>query len=219
LEKDAEYFGNTAKSTGYTGLSTDGIKFNNLLNNQWCEMAERIILIAGFLFLIVISKKTIRSIHSHGLYRLVAWMGIWALFMLNWRSWFRNPFSINQLISWVFLVISITLIVMSLSTLKQSGKPDQTRSNDTLLGLEKTTQLVTSGIYRYIRHPMYSSLLFLGFGIFFKAPAFWGFIILLLVIISLALTAKAEEAEDIRYFGDAYKAYMDRTKKFIPYIW
>jgi protein-S-isoprenylcysteine O-methyltransferase Ste14 len=103
--------------------------------------------------------------------------------------------------------------------LNRAGKPDQTREDDTLLGLEKTTVLVAAGIYRYIRHPMYSSLLFLGFGIFFKAPALWGLILLLLVIISLVLTANAEETEDIQYFGDTYRAYMKRTKKFVPYIW
>ena len=139
--------------------------------------------------------------------------------MLNWRNWFRDPFAINQLVSWVFLVISIILLVMSLSTLKRSGKPEQTREDDTLLGLEKTTVLVTTGIYHYIRHPMYSSLLFLGFGIFLKAPTLWGVFLLLLVIISLALTAKAEEAEDIQYFGDTYRAYMNGTKKFIPLVW
>lgn len=182
-------------------------------------MAELIILIAGFIFLVVISRKSIRSVRSHGLYRLAAWMGIWAIFMLNWRNWFRNPFSLNQLISWVFLLISIILLVMSLSMLKRSGKPGKTRADNTLLGLEKTTKLVTSGIYHYIRHPMYSSLLFLVFGIFFKVPGLWGFVILMLVIISLVLTANVEEAEDVQYFGNTYLAYMKRTRKFIPYLW
>jgi protein-S-isoprenylcysteine O-methyltransferase Ste14 len=103
--------------------------------------------------------------------------------------------------------------------LKRSGKPGKTRTDNTLLGLEKTTKLVTSGIYHYIRHPMYSSLLFLVFGIFFKVPGLWGFVILMLVIISLVLTANVEEAEDVQYFGNTYLAYMKRTRKFIPYLW
>jgi protein-S-isoprenylcysteine O-methyltransferase Ste14 len=40
--------------------------------------------------------------------------------------------------------------------------------------IEKTTILVTTGAYRYIRHPLYSSLLFLAWGIFFKAPSWPG---------------------------------------------
>ncbi len=108
---------------------------------------------------------------------------------------------------------------MSLSTLNRKGKPEQSRADETLLGLEKTTKLVTSGIYQYIRHPMYSSLLFLGSGIFLKAPSFLGLVILLLVIISLELTANIEEVEDIQYFGETYQAYKNRTKKFVPYLW
>jgi protein-S-isoprenylcysteine O-methyltransferase Ste14 len=182
-------------------------------------MAEIIFLVLGFLVLLFISWKTIRSVRSHGLYRLVAWMGIWTLFILNWRMWFWHPFSINQLISWGFLIISIILLVMSLSTLNHAGRPGKTRSDDSLLGLEKTTKLVTSGVYSYIRHPMYSSLLFLGSGIFLKAPSFLGLVLLLLMIVSLVLTASAEEAEDIQYFGDTYVVYKNRTKKFIPYLW
>jgi protein-S-isoprenylcysteine O-methyltransferase Ste14 len=182
-------------------------------------MAEIIFLVLGFLVLLFISWKTIRSVHSHGLYRLVAWMGIWTLFILNWRKWFWHPFSINQLISWGFLIISIILLVMSLATLNRVGKPEQTRSDDTLLGLEKTTKLVTSGVYGYIRHPMYSSLLFLGSGIFLKTPSFLGLAILLLVIVSLGLTAKVEEVEDIKFFGETYQVYKNRTKRFIPYLW
>jgi protein-S-isoprenylcysteine O-methyltransferase Ste14 len=66
---------------------------------------------------------------------------------------------------------------------------------------------------------MYSSLLFLGSGIFVKAPSFLELVITLLVIVSLALTANAEEVEDIQYFGETYQVYKNRTKKFVPYLW
>ena len=178
-----------------------------------------ILLVSGFLLLIIISRKSIRSIRSHGLYRLIAWMGLWAIFLQNWRHWFRDPFSINQIISWVSLLISIILLIISVASLRQAGNPEKSRPDDTLFGIEKTTKLVTSGIYRYIRHPMYSSLLFLGLGIFFKAPSLWGVCILAFVIVFLLLTAHTEEKEDIQYFGDEYQAYQQRTKKFIPYAW
>ena len=44
-------------------------------------MEDVIILFAGFLVLAIISRHTIRSLRSRGLYRLAAWMGIWALFL------------------------------------------------------------------------------------------------------------------------------------------
>ena len=103
--------------------------------------------------------------------------------------------------------------------LRTAGKPDDSRVDESLLGLEKTTQLVTGGIYRYIRHPMYSSLLFLGVGIFLKSPSLWGGGLLALGLVFLHLTALVEEQENIRYFGNGYIGYMARTKRFIPYIW
>jgi len=34
----------------------------------------------------------------------------------------------------------------------------------------------------------------------------------------LLATAKAEEVENVRYFGAAYQTYMQRTKMFIPFV-
>jgi protein-S-isoprenylcysteine O-methyltransferase Ste14 len=34
----------------------------------------------------------------------------------------------------------------------------------------------------------------------------------------LVATARIEEAEDIRFFGSAYQAYMKRTRMFIPFV-
>jgi protein-S-isoprenylcysteine O-methyltransferase Ste14 len=182
-------------------------------------MVEIILLISGFVILTFISRKSIRSLRSHGLYRLVAWMGIWGMLLLNWRFWFQDPFSIMQIISWITLIISLILLVTGVAALRQAGNPDVSRVDDTLLGIEKTTKLVTGGIYRYIRHPMYGSLLFLAIGIFFKSLTLWSCGLLALVIIFLYLTALIEEQENIQFFGKEYVIYMRKTKRFIPFIW
>ncbi|MEJ2737690.1 MAG: isoprenylcysteine carboxylmethyltransferase family protein, partial [Anaerolineae bacterium] len=87
-----------------------------------------------------------------------------------------------------------------------------------LIEFEKTTRLVTVGAYRYIRHPLYSSLLFLAWGIFFKDPSWIGGLLVLAATLLLLVTARAEEAENVRFFGQAYEAYMGQTKRFIPYL-
>jgi protein-S-isoprenylcysteine O-methyltransferase Ste14 len=83
---------------------------------------------------------------------------------------------------------------------------------------EKTTTLVTTGVYCYIRHPLYSSLLFLAWGIFFKTPSWLGGLLALTATLCLAATARVEEAENLRFFGDAYRKYMKQTKMFIPFL-
>ena len=79
--------------------------------------------------------------------------------------------------------------------------------------------LVTEGIYRYIRHPLYGSLLFLAWGIFFKSVSIIGFFLVVGASLSLTLTAKIEEKENCDYFGKEYEYYMQQTKMFIPYVW
>ncbi len=87
-----------------------------------------------------------------------------------------------------------------------------------LLAFEKTSQLVTSGIYHYIRHPLYSSLLFLTWGIFFKSITLPGVVLTAAATIALILTARADEAECIRFFGENYAAYMRISKRFVPFL-
>jgi len=168
--------------------------------------------------LVYISRSSLRLPLTHGFPRFVAWEAILALFFINAHSWFRDPFSISQIISWLFLVISLVLIMVGVWTLRLIGKPDASRDEDGLLGIEKTTTLVTTGIYRYIRHPFYSSLLFLTWGIFLKALSWPGIIIAIVASVCLELIATIEEREDIKFFGQAYQEYMKTTKKFIPLI-
>ena len=86
------------------------------------------------------------------------------------------------------------------------------------LNFENTTNLVKAGIYKYIRHPMYSSLLFLCLGTLFKNISVITILLAASIIIFLVLTAKVEEKENIIFFGHPYEDYMKKTRMFIPYI-
>jgi protein-S-isoprenylcysteine O-methyltransferase Ste14 len=98
------------------------------------------------------------------------------------------------------------------------GKPDERRVDTSLVAIEKTTELVTEGMYAYIRHPLYSSLLFLACGAFFKRPSWAGGCIAAVASGFLYMTAKVEEAENIAYFGETYEEYMKRTRMFLPFL-
>lgn len=82
----------------------------------------------------------------------------------------------------------------------------------------KDHKLVTSGIYKYIRHPLYTfgSSMFTAFGLMADN---W-FIILLgaLAFIVMAIRATKEEANLVEKFGDEYREYMKRAGGFLPKI-
>ena len=179
---------------------------------------EPALFVLGTLALIVISRRSLLQPRSHGFYRFFAWETLLAMFLLNVRGWFADALAWHQLVSWVLLIISLVLVILGVRLLRQIGSQDAGRSDPSLLGMEKTSRLVTVGLYRYIRHPMYSSLLFLGWGMFFKSPSWLDAGLVLLCTDFLVATARIEERENVSYFGEEYVAYMQRSKMFIPFI-
>jgi protein-S-isoprenylcysteine O-methyltransferase Ste14 len=169
--------------------------------------------------LLYLSRASLRVVRSHGFYRFFAWETILALVLVNSDMWFSNPFSFLQIISWIFLILSLLLLGNGVYMIRSMGKPNKQRQDNTLLTFEKTSALVTSGIYRYIRHPLYSSLLFLSGGTFLKNITWPSLCLVAVATICLALTGKADEDECIQYFGSSYKEYMSHTKMFIPFLY
>jgi protein-S-isoprenylcysteine O-methyltransferase Ste14 len=167
--------------------------------------------------LVFVSRRSLLNVRAHGFYRFFAWELLLALFLRNVNGWFAEPLAWHQLISWFLLIASIPLVLIGVGALRTTGR-SASRDDPALLGLEKTSHLVTAGLYRYIRHPMYSSLLCLGWGLFFKSPSWIDAGLALLVTFFLYATARIEEREDSAYFGAEYLEYMRHSKMFIPFI-
>ena len=81
-------------------------------------------------------------------------------------------------------------------------------------------ELITTGPYRYVRHPSYTGtlLIFLGFGlcmlnIFSVAAVF------LPIFVAFFWRMHVEEAALHEAFGDRYQAYVARTRRIIPLVW
>jgi protein-S-isoprenylcysteine O-methyltransferase Ste14 len=174
-------------------------------------MIEAILYIASSLFIVWISIPSLRQPGSHGFYRFFAWEVILGMFLVNARGWFVHPFAWYQVISWILLFTSLVPIICGVYLLRHAGKPTN--------ALEATTQLVQSGIYRFIRHPLYASLLLLAWGIFFKAPSLLEGCLTVVATAFLYATARADEAECLVKFGEGYAGYMKKTKMFIPFIY
>jgi len=178
------------------------------------------ILIFGILSIpvVVFSRRTLFSIKSHGFYRFFAWECMIWLFAVNYEYWFTDPFSIHQVLSWIFLFVSLYYALAGFFRLKKHGNASHEREDKTLFGFEKTTGLIQEGIFRYIRHPLYASLIILTWGIFFKVPSLVNLPFAILSTAFLYITSRIDEKECIRYFGEEYKDYMKNSKMFIPFI-
>ena len=158
----------------------------------------------------VVSWKSLHNPRSHGFYRFFAFETILVLILLNLEHWFSDPFSVNQIVSWLLLLCSIVLAAHGFYLLRVMGRPKS--------GIEGTTSLVMVGAYKYIRHPLYSSLLFLAWGVFFKDMSIIDGVLALVATAFLLATAKIEEAENVQKFGGEYAVYMKSTKMFVPFL-
>ena len=168
--------------------------------------------------LVYVSRAALHRPHGHGFWRFWAWEAITALVALNAPAWFRDPLAWHQLISWMLLILSLIPLALGLQQLRRARRDAQARPEAGLLEFEKTGELVTTGIYRHIRHPMYSSLLLLAWGVFWKAPSWPAAILVAAATACLLATARAEERENLRFFGPAYAAYIRQTRMFIPFV-
>ncbi len=167
-----------------------------------------------------LSRRSIRTPGSHGRYRFLAWECVLGLLLLNVDAWFVDPTSPRQLVSWLALTASAVLVVWASVALRGHGRPTAERraGGAGLLAFEGTTQLVTTGAFARIRHPMYASLLLLAWGIALKRPTALAVSLATAASVLLQWTARAEERENLAYFGPAYARYMAATTRFIPWL-
>ncbi|CAG37748.1 methyltransferase family protein [Desulfotalea psychrophila] len=170
------------------------------------------------LIFLKISWKPLQNKKCHGFYRFFVFEGILSLLMLRIEVWFKDPFSITHIISWIFLFLSATIVIQGLHLLKKIGGQTDRKNGAENFSFENTANLVEEGIFRHIRHPMYTSLLFLAWGIAFKQLTLLSILLALATSMALFATAQIEEKENISYFGEQYKSYMTRTKMFVPFL-
>jgi protein-S-isoprenylcysteine O-methyltransferase Ste14 len=177
-----------------------------------------IIFFGATAFFVWVSWHSLFNPLSHGFYRFFAWECILALVLVNFPMWTKNPYAPHQIVSWSLLLTSIFLALHAFRLLCSIGQPNENRYEPELLAFEKTSILVTTGAYRYIRHPMYAALLFLALGALLKDISIPSIVLAGGASIALYFTALRDEEECKRHFGAAYSEYVKISKRFVPFV-
>ena len=76
-------------------------------------------------------------------------------------------------------------------------------------------ELVTTGIYRWIRHPMYSALILIGIALFLGEANYFSFLILIALSLLLFLKSRYEDAL-LAQRHEAARKYQQQTGRFLP---
>jgi len=128
----------------------------------------------------------------------------------------KHPENLPLLSTWNIAGLSLFILGLSIAivatfTLK--------RFYSSTLVTRADHQLITHGIYRFVRHPIYLGVLIAIMGVPVYAPSLYGFLILSLLIPFILFRIKMEEELLTEFFGDEYRAYRKTTKKLIPFLY
>ncbi|MFQ5443600.1 MAG: methyltransferase family protein [Nitrospinales bacterium] len=78
-------------------------------------------------------------------------------------------------------------------------------------------RLVTRGLYKHIRHPIYLGITLTLFGLMLAVGSLWGILYVLFIVIPVNIVrARLEDKKLLAQFGETYKAYCEKTRSWIP---
>ena len=130
----------------------------------------------------------------------------------------NNLIAIPGIISPVLLTIGTTLNVIGLiiaitarRTLADNWSGD--------IEIKKDHKLITTGIYKYVRHPIYTGVIAMALGTILLIMSINAFIFFGIISALMIFKLKQEEKLLTKYFPKEYPEYKKRTKGLIPFIY
>lgn len=132
---------------------------------------------------------------------------LFGLFFFNLNSLNFGVSDVLQLIGSLVFVIGMLIVFLSVLRLNRNLSAFPTPKKD--------GNLIETGLYKYIRHPIYTGIVAAALGFSVYSGSGFRLIVTLLLLILFYFKSKYEEQKLIDVFS-GYKAYMKRTGRFLP---
>ncbi len=104
--------------------------------------------------------------------------------------------SFSYFLGYLIIIVALIILLVAIKDLGRNLSPFPRPINN--------SNLVTTGIYRFIRHPMYYSLIFISFGVFITKLSIY----YLLLATSISLIIKLKIALEEQYLNNKFKNYL-----------
>ena len=120
-------------------------------------------------------------------------------------DWLEN--STLAAVGWVLLIIAFVIIVIAQVQMGAAWR----------IGIdqEQTSQLVTHGIFRYSRNPIFLAIRICFFGLFLVLPTAFTLLLWVLGDVMMQIQVQLEEAYLTKTFGEAYLAYTKTARRWL----
>jgi protein-S-isoprenylcysteine O-methyltransferase Ste14 len=132
--------------------------------------------------------------------------------LLYWTSTRFVPLTFEwQVIGAILTVVGVTIGIWARFYLGGNWSATVTVKQD--------HELIRTGPYAVVRHPIYSGLLLAVLGTAIYAGEIRGLFALALAMIALKIKSVREEAFMQDEFGEQYLLYRRRVKSLVPFVW
>jgi protein-S-isoprenylcysteine O-methyltransferase Ste14 len=132
---------------------------------------------------------------------------------IGWATapWDALPPAVAEVLTWTAVAVTATGLWIRITAMSRLG-----RRFSPQIVVQRTHVLETGGLYARIRHPGYLGSLMAIFGgvLAFQSMLAWP--LLALMVLAQSARARREEALLEAHFGDSYRAYRERSGRFLP---
>jgi protein-S-isoprenylcysteine O-methyltransferase Ste14 len=111
----------------------------------------------------------------------------------------------------ILVIIGLVIALVARGTLAGNWSKD--------VDVKVDHELITTGIYRYARHPIYTGVLLMGLGSVLLIGTMNVFLFFLAMLGFFWFKARREEKLLTKHFPKEYPAYKNHTKALIPFVW
>ncbi len=136
------------------------------------------------------------------------WGTVWSLVK---QPQTLSMFSVQSIIGLALIIIGLIIMIVGQATLFRNY------SGTVLIRVDH--QLITHGIYRFTRNPIYLGAIMVFTGLPVYTASLYGFLTMLILIPIILNRIRLEEKLLTEEFQDAFQKYKETTKKLIPFIY
>ncbi len=179
---------------------------------QWASWFWTVLMVVWVLMLFGIKRAKHRETNRERLQHLIPLvLGFWLLFTRSWNGLNTRLVQDTPGAWWIGLVLTALGVGISIWARVSLGA-----NWSGAVTLKDDHELISKGIYRWIRHPIYTGILLAMIGTALIRGYLRGWVGFLIVLAAFYFKARREESFLRQEFGDGFEEHAKRTGMFLP---